>query len=84
MATQARRPRVSLSFVSATASSQDTKPQPQWPDISKPDTRGGGGPQKKSFDMTTRVNQQASSGLMLELLDWLASRPRTYAEAIEA
>ena len=20
------------------------KPQPQWPDITKPDTRGGGGP----------------------------------------
>jgi hypothetical protein len=34
--------------VSAKASGQDTKPKPQWPDISKPDTRGGGtGSQKK-------------------------------------
>jgi hypothetical protein len=33
--------------VSVKASGQDSKPAPQWRDISKPDTRGGGGGSQK-------------------------------------
>lgn len=37
-----------------------------------------------SFEMTTHTTRQTASPLILELLAWVASRPRTYAEAIEA
>ena len=33
--------------MSVNASGEDAKPQPEWPDISKPDTRGGGGGSQK-------------------------------------